>query len=234
MNIEHYAGRICTLSLSLVLTVEASAAAQTSKPAYPNRAPISEYSMSPDAEVALARSAAPSSLSEKADVMVLSDHGYRTQIKGTNGFVCMVWRSWSTDVSDGEFWNPKVRSPICLNPTAVRSVLPGYIQRTNWVLDGISLEGLEARYKAAAPRDKLPVPEPGAMSYMMSRDGYLADDVGHAMPHIMFFVPRADRQDWGANLPGSPVAHAASPSDPIELFFITVPKWSDGTPAVKH
>ena len=144
----------------------------------------------------------------------------------------MVWRSWSNDLGDSEFWNPKVRAPICLNPVAVRTVLPGYLQTTQWVLAGLGIADIRARVAAAVAKGEWQVPAPGAMSYMMSRQGHLSDTIGHASPHIMFFVPRADRQDWGANLPQSPIwGLDGEDPDPSGLFGISVANWSDGTPA---
>ncbi len=73
-----------------------SARAQTEHPRYPVAAPLEQY-RSKDAaeEIALARSAAPPSISAKAEVLVLGEHGYQTAVKGTNGFVCFVQRSWT-------------------------------------------------------------------------------------------------------------------------------------------
>jgi len=68
----------------------------------------------------MARSAAPDSISGDAEVMVLGRHGYETAVKGKNGFVCMVWRSWAAGIDDPDFWNPKLRAPVCFNPPAAR------------------------------------------------------------------------------------------------------------------
>ena len=224
--------RLAVMTAVIAFGTVTPCAAQTSAQPYPQPAPIVQYLMATEAEeMALARSAAPPSLAKDAEILVLSASGYRIAAKGTNGFTCMVWRSWSDDFADREFWNPKVRAPICLNPIAVRTVLPEYMRRTAWVLAGLPRSEMLARFEAAAARGALELPGPGAMSYMMSRQGFLGDGVGHAAPHIMFFVPRADSQNWGANLPGSPIWGADGPPDPVALFFVTVPTWSDGTPA---
>ena len=57
-------------------------------------APIEQYLMDKSAEIALARSAAPASLSRDAGVVVLGPHGYETVATSKNGFVCIVERSW--------------------------------------------------------------------------------------------------------------------------------------------
>ncbi len=81
-------------------------------------APIEEYLMTDrGAEIALARSAAPDSIARDAEVLILGRHGFETAVKGKNGFVCIVGRSW-TSAPDAEFWNPKVRVPLCVNAAA--------------------------------------------------------------------------------------------------------------------
>src|SRR5271170_3011082 len=123
--------------LAWLLTSIGSADADTAKPAYPSMAPIQQYRVATAAEeIALSRSAAPTAISGDASILTLGSHGYETAAKGKNGFVCLVWRSWTAGFEDADFWNPKLRGPICLNPTAARSVLPGYLERTKWVLAG--------------------------------------------------------------------------------------------------
>ena len=88
-----------------------------------------------------------------------------------------------------------------------------------------------ARFKAAVDRKEVTLPAPGAMSYMMSARASSAIASATQMAHIMFFVPRAERQQWGANLAGSPISNAEGPPDPIGLFFVAVAHWSDGSSA---
>ena len=219
----------------LAVLMGASAGADTAKAVYPAMAPIAQYLMaSPSDEIALARSAAPASIADDAEILTLGSHGYQTAAKGKNGFVCMVWRSWTAGFDDPQFWNPKLRAPICLNAAAARTVLPIYLERTKWVLAGVPKTAMISRTSAAVAANRFTLPAPGAMSYMMSKQGYLGDAVGHWHPHVMFFVARSDSGAWGANLRGSPVLAAQDDHDPtpITTFFVLVPKWSDGTPAV--
>jgi len=219
--------------LAFQLCAIGSASAEDAKATYPAMAPLAQYQMETVAdEAALARSAAPTSISGDADVLTLGSNGYKTAVKGKNGFVCLVQRSWAAGFDDAEFWNPKLRSPICFNPAAVRTVLPGYLERTQWVLAGISKSGMIDRTKTELNANTLVAPEPGAMSFMMSKQGYLSDADGHWHPHLMFFVAHTDAAAWGANLRGSPIIAAQSDPEPITTFFIPVTKWSDGTPDV--
>ena len=219
--------------LAFVLCAIGSASAEDAKAAYPAMAPLAQYRMATVAdETALARSAAPASISGDADVLTLGSNGYETAAKGKNGFVCLVQRSWAADFDDAEFWNPKLRAPICFNPAAVRTVVPAYLERTQWVLAGISKSGMLDRTRVALNANTFVAPEPGAMSFMMSKQGNLSDADGHWHPHLMFFVANTDAAAWGANLRGSPIIAAQSDPEPITTFFIPVTKWSDGTPDV--
>jgi hypothetical protein len=196
-------------------------------------APLAQYQVaSPSEEMALARSAAPTSISGDAEILTLGARGYELAMKGKNGFVCIVERSWGAGFDDAEFWNPKIRAPICLNPAAARTVLPGYLERTEWVLAGSTKSDMIARTRAAIAANRFVMPGPGAMCYMMSKQGYLSDVDGHWHPHLMFFLGHTDGAAWGANLEGSPIFAAQGDPEPVTTFFVPVTKWSDGTPAV--
>ena len=196
---------------------------------YPSMAPVEAYMMERSAEVALARTAAPESISQNATVMVMNRHGYENAATGKNGFVCIVQRSWTADIDNPDFWNPKLRAPICFNPAAVRSFLPQTIKKTEWILAGRSKAQMFDDLKAALDKKELPKPEVGAMCYMMSKEGYLNDSVGHWHPHLMFFLPPADPTTWGANLPGSPILGQGDDQSQLPVFMIPVGHWSDGT-----
>lgn len=220
------------LALSACATsLQAQVAATSTKPVYPAMAPIEQYRMaSPAEEVALARSAAPPSVSDQADVMILGEHGYEPAAKGSNGFVCLVERAWANNFDSDQFWNPKVRSPICFNGAAARSVVPTYLKRTEWVLAGVSKADMVERTKSALASKEMGPPDMGAMCFMMSKLQYLSDDDGRWHPHLMFFIPRIKPAEWGANLPGSPLFADDGALEPVTIFMSPVRKWSDGTP----
>jgi len=198
---------IALTSFALVVTLAAArqAQAQDANTLYPSMAAIDQYMMERKAEITLARSAAPESISQDADVMVLGRHGYESVVKGKNGFVCVAQRSWTAGIDDPDFWNPKLRAPICFNPPAVRSYLPQTIRKTELILAGRPKAQMFEDIKAALDRKELPTPESGATCYMMSKQGYLSDRDGHWYPHLMFFLPLTDPTTWGAGLPGSPI-----------------------------
>jgi len=219
----------------------ASGVPQVSGAAYPQMAAAAEY-LAPNsaAEISLARSAAPPAISESATVLVLSSEGYRTAVKGTNGFTCLVERAWMSPFDSPDFWNPKLRGPVCYNAAATRSILPITRFRTRLAQSGVSKDDMFERIRAAIARKELPAPESGAMSFMMSKDGYLGDAAGGPWhSHLMFYIPGTDISSWAANLPGSPVvvddSHHKIPERQV-IFMVPVSHWSDGSlaPAAGH
>jgi hypothetical protein len=208
---------------------------------YPTMAPVAQYLADRDAEIALARSAAPAAISDDATVLVFTPQGYQTAVPGKNGFVCFVDRSWTSGFDDPEFWNPKKRGPMCMNAPAARSAMPVINRLTELALAGQSREAMLARMKESIARKEFAPPEIGAMSYMMSKGQYLTDDGPHWHPHLMFYMPgEMNGSEWGANLPaGSAVFGGGSDLPgggrmPWTLFYVPVPNWSDGTPAEAH
>jgi hypothetical protein len=216
--------------LALALTIAGishSASAQATSGSYRAMAPRDQYMMGKTAEIALARSAAPATLANDASVLVLGAHGFETAATGANHFTCLVERSWDKPFDDPEFWNQKMRGPVCMNEAAVRSVLPMIMERAEWALSGVSKDEMAERSRTSAKANTPPAP--GAMSYMLSKEQYLSDDGGHPWhPHVMFFSPATEGSAWGADVKGSPVLSGPLTSQ-VTLFFIPVRKWSDGT-----
>jgi hypothetical protein len=225
---------LTSFALGAMLAAAWQAHAQDAKAPYPSMAPLDQYLMERNAEITLARSAAPESISQDAEVMVLGQHGYETAVKGKNGFVCVVQRSWTAGIDDSDFWNHKLWAPICFNPPAARSYLQLTIKKTEVILASRSKSRMSEALEAAFDRKELPTPESGAMCYMMSKQGYLSDRDGHWRPHLMFFLPLTDPAAWGAGRPGSPVIGVKDTPDQLTVFLIPVGQWSDGTAAPKE
>ena len=198
------AASLTTAIMGFTLLFPHLGSAQGATAPYPTTmAPVDRYLMARDAEIALAKSAAPAVISDSANVLVLGASGYKTAVKGTNGFVCMVGRAWSRDFGLDDFWSPNTRAPICLNAAAVRSILPAYLIRT-WALEGVSEAEMEARTKKSPAASGVQSPDPGAVGFMLSKQGYINEEAkGPWHPHVMFFAP---------------------------TFDIPVAAWSDGTP----
>ena len=234
---------IASFALLAILGAAWPVRAQNSKTLYPKMAPIDQYLMGRDAEIALARTAAPESISRDATILVLGRHGYETAVQGHNGFVCLVDRSWGAAFDWPEFWNPKVRSAYCVNPPAARSIIPIVREKTELLLAGRPKTEVIDALKASFAKRELPALEPGAMSYMMGKGSYLTDKGSHDLAHVMFYTA-SDAAAWGANLSNSPVKGGNSmwfyaqqsknqlkglPA--INIFIVGVQEWSDGTSA---
>src|SRR5580698_1203375 len=220
---------VCSSLALVVFGAAHPAMAQDATTTYSKMAPIDQYLMADrGAEVALARSAAPESISRDAEVQVLGRHGFEIAVRGKNGFVCIVGRGW-TSAADADFWNPKVRVPMCVNSAAAHSYLLRLTKETEWGLMGLTRAQMNEAIVAALARKELPPMAPGAMCYMMGKQGYGGDSAPHWPSHLMFFYSDTDPAIWGANLPGSPVIAIADPTEHLTQFVISVQRWSDGT-----
>jgi hypothetical protein len=230
-------------ALLVVLGTACQAMAQNAEMPYPKMAPIEQYLMDRSAEIALARSAAPESISRDATVLVLGQQGYETAAEGKNGFVCFVGRAWGAAFDWDEFWNPKVKAADCLNPQAARSIVPIVTLRAQMVMAGRSKQEMLSALNTAYDKKQLPALENGAMDYMMSKSSYLTDRGGHNMPHLMFYTLVRDAKDWGSGAAGSPVLSSPywffAPEKETQIrelphilvFLVMQSTWSDGTPA---
>ncbi len=234
-----------TALLIVVLGVAYQAKAQDAANPYPAMAPVEQYMMDRNDEIALARSAAPASISGDATVYVLGKQGYEKAVEGKNGFVCLVDRGWMGAFDWPEFWNPKIRAAGCLNPQAARWDVPVEILRSKMTMAGRSQSDVLAAVKAGYAKKELPQLEMGAMCYMMSKPSYLTDQDGHNMPHLMFYAT-VDAKDWGVGSEGVPIMAAPfwffmskDPAQtkglpPVVVFLVGAATWADGTPAGQH
>ena len=207
-----------------------SAIAQGPKDPYPAMAPLAQYLIADEkSEIALARSAAPPSISDSAEVMVLQRDGYKTVVQGTNGFVCLVERSWGQGTDEAEFWNPKMRAPHCFNAQAAKSFAQIYLLKTKLVLAGKPKPEIAKAVATALDQKELPALEPGAMAYMMSKQQYLNDQGKAWRSHTMFFSPGDMTKSWAADDPNSPVMMVNDPQERVTILLVLADKWSDGT-----
>src|SRR5215813_8909126 len=178
------------LAMSIIGTIGVSAVyAQGSK--YP---PLADYLMARDAEVALARSAAPANISNRATIKVLTRSGYAVDRKGDNGFVCMVMRGWSAPTYTPEqfrdlVYDPTVRAPICFDPRAALIVMPYYELRSKLGMEGQPPDRIAQRVESAYAKGELPLREGVTFAYMWSANQHLASGIGHWHPHVMVFSP---------------------------------------------
>jgi hypothetical protein len=198
--------RIMTgLTLLLVSMQAVSASGQSAK--YP---PLSEYMMARDAEIALAKSAAPDSISGHATIKVLTASSFQVVHDGDNGFVCIVMRGWMAPTyTPAQFrdlvYEAKLRAPICFNPEASRTVLPYYELRSKLGMEGKTPDQIVEGVQAAYAKGELPKRDGVSFAYMWSADQNLGTGIGHWHPHVMVFAPYHDNSMLGNNEFGSPL-----------------------------
>lgn len=215
---------------------------------YLKMAPLAQYLMNRNDEIALARSAAPAAISANATILVLTRRGWITAVQGSNGFVCDVERGWTSSLAAAERWNPHLRGANCLNPIAAKAILPRERLLTDLTLARDSQSQRIAAVRAAIAQHRLPPVEPGALGYMMSKHSWLDDNAPHDLAHVMFYLPtRRTNAAWGGGLPHVPLfsfsywfpdPFHASPLEPTlpaaRVLIVAVPYWSDGTPATAN
>lgn len=156
--------------------------------------PLDAYMMRRDAEIALARSAAPANVSATATIKALTTTGYEVAREGSNGFVCMVMRAWSaptyTPAQQRDLvYEPTVRAPICFDPEAARSVMPYYELRSKLGMEGKTPDQIADGVEAAFASGALPKRDGVTFAYMWSADQHLGPGIGHWHPHMMVFAP---------------------------------------------
>ena len=183
--------------LPFLLALPAAAGAQN---AYP---PIDQYLMPRDAEIALARSAAPPAISDRATVKVLTKAGYQVASQGDNGAVCLVMRGFSAPTyTPAAFrdivYDPTIHAPICFAAPAARTALPYYELRTRLAMAGKGPDQIAEALQLAYVKGELPVRAEATFAYMFSAHQHLGPGIGAWRPHVMVFVPYADATTVGA------------------------------------
>jgi hypothetical protein len=189
------------------------------------------------AEVALARTAAPARISDSAAVLVLTRTGFVQAAPGSNGFTCLVFRSFDGSLTDPNFWSPESRGPACLNRAASTTYLKEMEKRTEWLMAGVSRSEIATRTQRAFASHEFPLPAVGALAYMMSPKQHLSDTNPHWMPHLMFFYDKSTpAAAWGAGGFSEAIIDGSigDQSSPVLTLLIPVRQWSDGTPALGH
>jgi len=172
--------------------------------------PIDRYLMPRDAEVALARTAAPPNISDHATIKVLTRSGFVVAQQGDNGAVCMVMRGFSAPTyTPAQFrdlvYDATVRAPICFTAPAAKVAMPYYEMRTTLALAGKNPEQIAAAVKAAYANGTLPHRDGMTVAYMWSAHQHLASGIGAWHPHMMLFTPNYDNAMVGGNAFGSPM-----------------------------
>jgi hypothetical protein len=195
-----------TLILVALLVGTGTAGLSAQAPSYP---PFSEYAMPRDAELQLVRTAAPSTITDRATLKVLTPSGYQVAREGDNGFTCFVMRGWTAPTYTpkqfvGFTYDATIRGPICFDPVASRIVLPYYELRTRLGIQGKTPSQIADAVATAYATGALPKRAGVSFAYMWSAEQHLGQGIGHWRPHIMVFAPYYTNEMVGGNAFGSP------------------------------
>jgi hypothetical protein len=211
--------------LALLASLGASAAAHAQSNAYP---PPREYLMSRDEELAMARSAAPPGVADRATIKVLGPDGFMDARSGDNGFTCLVMRGWSAPTyTPDQFrrftFDATIRAPICFDPVASRVVLPYYELRSRLGMQGKAPEQITAGIEHAYATGQLPERTTASFAYMWSAAQHLGAGIGHWRPHIMVFAPYYTNAMVGGHAFGSPLPQLSDDAGtPFSVVVIPV------------
>lgn len=215
--------KVFLMLVSLLASLDA-VAVWAQAPKYP---PLSEYMMAPEAEVALARSAAPEKVSARATVKILTTSGYKVAAQGDNGFVCIVMRGWaaatSTTAPERDLvYYAKLRAPICFDPVASRTVLPLQELQAKLGMEGKGPDQIAEDVQAAYAKGELPKMEAVAFAYMFSADQDLGPGVGAWHPHMMVYTPYYENSMLGGNEMDSGLPVVGDSGTPFAVTVIPV------------
>ena len=146
--------------------------------------------MSPDVEIALARSAAPAAISTGARVWVLTPKGYVIADSGKTSVNCYVGRPWVGAVE-----------PHCLDAEASATILPIQRFRVEQLAGGKSGDEVEREVALGLASGKFRLPSRPAITYMMSARQDLVTGEGVAVgrwePHLMIYYPYLTSEETG-------------------------------------
>jgi hypothetical protein len=191
---------------ALLLTGIGASAVRAQAGKYP---PLEKYFMPRDAEVALARSAAPADVADRATIKVLTRSGYEVASQGDNGAVCMVMRGFAApSYTPAQFrdlvYDAAVRAPICFTAPAAKTAMPYYELRTKLAMEGKQPDQIAQAVKGAYDKGELPRREAMTIAYMWSAHQHLGPP-GAWHPHLMIFAPNYTNDMVGGNAFGSPL-----------------------------
>jgi len=172
-----------------------------------------------DREIALARSAAPPTVSDSATILVLGDTGYDVAVRGTNGNVCFVGRDWIDTIT-----------PECFDAEGAATILQMERMHVELLHRGRSESQAQQAITDALRDGRLRPPRRPALCYMMSPDQWLIDDQrhveGHWHPHLMVYYPHLTGADLGLGAGGSGPALMLWEGTPWSSLVVVVPQFT--------
>ncbi len=183
-------------------------------------------------EIALARSAAPAEVADRADIYVLRAHGLEKVVNGTNGCACFV----SRDLHEGS------RYPICYDQEAVRTSMPREMMEISLRMAGHDEGEIKRLVAAAYENGTLIAPSKPSLIYMMSPRQVLFSSpgpegvrVGAWHPHVMIPMPYATARQFGLQHPSKVDGIAIDNEGQVNAQLIVIaPTWADSAVVRRH
>ena len=145
-------------------------------------------------EEALALSALPASMRDRANVYVWQDDDYVKTMTSDGGFHCLVQRNHAQAII-----------PECISSTGEESILRGIIARAKMVAAGVPDNEAHERVKALIESGDINGPSAPGVNFMMSAYNRIyapeGDRINPIPPHSMFFAPNAEAAVIGGSFP---------------------------------
>jgi hypothetical protein len=194
MNMKVLGWKKTTFAGLLSIAVLSNSAAAQDKPQEPTREVHLVTASTPrERQIGLALSAAPTEVSSKATVYVLGLKGYEKAREGTNGFSCLIERSFKGTTQTSS-------APACFDAVGSGSIMVAYLRREELRAEGKSEAEIKDDIAKGYEDGRFKVPGPGFL-YMMSNENFVYNNVsgksGFVAPHLMFYAPNKTANDVG-------------------------------------
>lgn len=174
-------------------------------------------SLSQSCEEALALSAIPSELRERASVYVWQGERFEKTISSDGGIHCLVERN-----------HPESIIPQCVTEAGEETILPGLMYRTGKFAEGLAPNEVVQIMNEQFESGALAAPQAPGINYMLSPFNRIyvqqADRIVHVAPHTMIFAPNATNESVGGipqraqTRPGYPMVLESGPHGYIVTF----------------
>ena len=152
----------------LSVAVLFSSAAAQDTPQEPTReVHLATASTPREQQIALALSAAPTEVSSKATVYILGPKGYEKVREGTNGFSCLIERSFRGTTQTSS-------APACFDAEGSRTITVAYLRREELRAEGKSEAEIKDDIAKGYEDGRFKTPGPGFL-FMMSSENYVYD-----------------------------------------------------------
>jgi hypothetical protein len=189
----------------LALTTAVPAAAQSRHGARP--------AMARDAEIALARSAAPAAISGSARVWVWNGSRYMVADSGRTTVNCYLARHWVPSVE-----------PHCLDEEASATILPILMRKIELYAAGKTDAEVEREIADGIKANRFRLPSRPALTYMMSSAQNLVGGdgtpVGAWQPHLMIYYPEWTGKQAGLEGFVADVGFIENPGTPLAALVV--------------